>query len=102
MPTTLIEDQDLLRIAVGGSVDHGKSSLVGRLLLGDVRQESLRITEKLAEAVDETRRDRGPRHHRDTAISSTCMSAGAPSQVKDRARSFFTSTHCVPVVLMAK
>ena len=32
MPTG-IEDQDLLRVAVGGSVDHGKSSLVGRLLL---------------------------------------------------------------------
>jgi bifunctional enzyme CysN/CysC len=26
-------EQDLLRVAVGGSVDHGKSSLVGRLLL---------------------------------------------------------------------
>ena len=30
---TLLEDQDLLRVAVGGSVDHGKSSLIGRLLL---------------------------------------------------------------------
>ena len=33
MSSTLLEDQDLLRVAVGGSVDHGKSSLIGRLLL---------------------------------------------------------------------
>ncbi len=48
MPIQDPETQDLLRIAVGGSVDHGKSSLIGRLLLD---AEALR-----ADQVDEVSR----------------------------------------------
>ncbi len=57
-----IQDQDLLRIAVAGSVDHGKSSLVGRLLLDADSLRSDQVDEVsrggLAHATDGLRAER--------------------------------------------
>ncbi|MDO9352219.1 MAG: adenylyl-sulfate kinase [Solirubrobacteraceae bacterium] len=59
---TTTEDQDLLRIAVGGSVDHGKSSLIGRLLLDAEALKGDQIDEvsrgELAHATDGLRAER--------------------------------------------
>ena len=62
MPNRGYNHQDLLRVVVGGSVDHGKSSLIGRLLLDSEDLYSDQVDEvtagELAFATDGLRDER--------------------------------------------